>query len=54
MRQPPKGRRRKTRSRSGTRARVVHDLPDEYLIFLLPIALFVLFAVFAFIIAWST
>jgi hypothetical protein len=52
--QSSKERSRKTRSRSGTRGRIADDLPDEYLIILLPIALFVLFAVFAFIIAWSS
>jgi hypothetical protein len=50
----PKERSRKTLSRSGKPPRIADDLPEEYLIFLLPFALLVLFAVFALIIAWST
>jgi hypothetical protein len=38
---------------ASTQPRLAGDLPEEYLIFLFPIALFVVFAVFAAIIAWS-
>jgi hypothetical protein len=39
---------------ASTQPRLTGDLPEEYLIFLLPIALFVVFAVFALLIAWAT
>jgi hypothetical protein len=39
---------------ASTQLRPADDSQAEYLIFLFPIALFVLFAVFAAIIAWST
>jgi hypothetical protein len=39
--------------RASTQPRLAGALPEEYLIFLFPMALFVVFAMFALIIAWS-